>query len=104
MARFKGNLNSKIRLEKCNICFKPHPWTEQTRSLKAPLPPALLPPHPALLLTLNKIQLRQELQLFGDVQLKMSEGRVSIQGEILEILNRFAQPGASKGGEKAVKT
>lgn len=75
---------------------------EVMKSLKAPLPPAFPPPPP--LLTLDKIQLRQELQLLGDVQLKMSEGRVSIQGETLEILNRFAQPGASKGGEKAVKT
>lgn len=55
------------------------------------------------LLTLNKIQLRQEFQLSGDVQLKMSERRVGVQGEILEILNRFAQPGASKGREKALK-
>lgn len=63
----------------------------QTQKMRFTTPP---------LLTLNKIQLRQEFQLSGDVQLEMSERRVGIQGEILEILDRFVQPGASKGREK----
>lgn len=43
-------------------------------------------------LTLNEVELRQELQLLGDVQLEVSEGRVGIQGEVLEIVDGFAEP------------
>lgn len=44
------------------------------------------------LLTLNEVQLCQQFQLLGDVQLEVSEGRVGIQGEILEILDGLAEP------------
>lgn len=65
------------------------------------LPPLLsdhfLPLFPSL--TLDEVQLRQELQLLGDVQLEVSEGGISSQSEMLEILDRFTQPGRGKQRE-----
>lgn len=47
-------------------------------------------------LTLDEVQFRQEFEFFGDVQLEVSEGWISIQNEMLEILNCFTQPGAGE--------
>lgn len=53
-------------------------------------------------LTLDEVQLCQEFEFFGDVQLEVSEGWVSIQSEMLEVLNGFAQPGATKNIEGSI--
>lgn len=45
-----------------------------------------------LFLTLDEVKLCQEFELFGNIQLEVSEGRISSQSEMLEILNCFAQP------------
>lgn len=47
-------------------------------------------------LTLDEVELCQEFQLLGDVQLEVSEGRVGIQGEVLEIVDGFAEPAAGR--------
>lgn len=54
-------------------------------------------------LTLDEVQLCQEFKFFGDIQLEVSEGWISSQGEMLEILNCFTQPGAMKNRESRVK-
>lgn len=65
-------------------------------------PPFTLRSHSPItpLLTLDKVQLCQEFEFFGDVQLEVSEGRVGSQSEMLEILDGGAEPGAGqKQGE-----
>lgn len=51
-------------------------------------------------LTLDEVQLCQEFELFGNIQLEVSEGWISSQSEMLEILDCFAQPGSVKEGKK----
>lgn len=89
MVGFKPNFKSKIRPEKCSFS-----------GLNVPPGHSRGGDEDRSLLTLNKIQLRQEFQLSGDVQLKVPERRVGVQGEILEVVDGFAQPGASEGEGK----
>lgn len=72
-------------------------------SLSCSLPLSPTPPYPFLplspitpLLTLDEVQLCQEFEFFGDIQLEVSEGWISSQSEMLKILNCFAEPGAAK--------
>ena len=53
-----------------------------------------------LFLTLYEVQLGEEFQFFGDVQLEVSEGRVGGQLEALEVLDGFAQSGAEGRGRQ----
>lgn len=63
--------------------------------------PLSLPPITPLL-TLYKGQICQEFEFFGDVQLEVSEGWISSQSEMLEILDCFAEPGAVNKRESSV--
>ena len=53
-----------------------------------------------LFFTLYEVQLGEEFQFFGDVQLEVSEGRVGSQLEALEVLDGFAQSGAAGRGRR----
>lgn len=64
-----------------------------------PSPITLIAP----LLTLDEVQLCQEFEFFGDIQLEVSEGWVCIQSEMLEILDCFAQPGGANDRKAALK-
>lgn len=69
-----------------------------THHLHPPFIPVLSLCLTTAFLTLDEVQFRQEFEFFGDVQLEVSEGWISIQNKMLEILNCFTQPGA--GGTK----
>lgn len=51
--------------------------------------------------TANELQLVDEVNFFRCVQVKVSEGRISSEGETLEVSNSFSQPA---GGRKAKET
>lgn len=76
-------------------------------SCSLPLSPApsfpFIPLYPNTpFLTLDEVQLCQEFEFLGDIQLEVSEGWISSQSEMLEILNCFTQPGGVKKKGKSV--